>query len=359
MTAKLALVQGQPRYAIVNQALALIADEVSFDRVHDVVIKPNLVSQRQLSATHLDAMRAVLDFVRARYGGRVKIAEGAALDITWDSFRTFGYEALVADYGAELVDLNADVVISVRVYGRQMQPISLRLARTVVESDLRISVGPPKTHDAAIVTCSIKNMVMGTLVNRMVVAKDGERPRARDKPKPSLIPLLDRLVPYRWRFSPLAHAIMARIAQSASSDKFAMHQGYPTINLNLANLAPWVWPDIAVIDGYQAMEGAGPTRGDPVDWRLALAGTDALAVDTMTASLMGFDPRQIGYLSYCHRMGLGEGDVEAIETIGNVTPDAVRRSFKPHPAYRHQLRWRLDAIEPPLGRAPQVAEVRS
>lgn len=357
MTTRVALAQGEPRYEIVSQALALIADQISFDDVHHVVVKPNLVSRRQLSATHTDGMRAVLDFVRARYSGQLTIAEGAALENTHGSFRYFGYDALASDYDADLVDLNADDVIPVQVYDRRMEPTTLHLARTVVESDLRISVGPPKTHDAAIITCSIKNMVMGTLVNRMAVTKHRASADGQEGPRFSLIPLLDRLVPYRWRFSPIAHNVMARIAQSASSDKFAMHQGYATINLNLANLAPWVWPQLSVVDGYQAMEGAGPTRGDPVDWRVALAGTDALAVDSLTASLMGFDPHEIGYLSYCHQMGLGEGDVGAIETIGHVTPEAVQRPFKPHPAYRHQLGWRLDGVEPPLSRAPQVAEV--
>ncbi len=72
---------------------------------------------------------------------------------------------------------------------------------------------------------------------------------------------------------------------------------------------------------------------------------------------MGFNPQQIGYLSYCHRMGLGEGDVAAIETVGNVAPEAVRRTFKPHPAFRRQEHWRLDNAERYLGKAPRVPEV--
>jgi uncharacterized protein (DUF362 family) len=325
---------------------------VQFDDVQHVVVKPNLVDRQQLAATHIDALRAVFDFVRARYDGQLTLAEGAALDNTLGSFSYFGFDALAADYGVDLVDLNADAVVSVQVHGRKLEPITLRLARTIVESDLRISVGPPKTHDAAIVTCSIKNMVMGTLVNRMVAKSVAEGPVASDKTRPSLLGLLDRLIPYSWRFSPLAHAIMARIAQSATSDKFAMHQGYATINLNLANLAPWVWPHLVIVDGFQAMEGAGPVRGDPVDWRLALAGTDPLAVDSLTASLMGFDPAEIGYLSHCRRMGLGEGDLAAVQTVGNVMPDDVARVFRPHPAYRHQKAWHLDAVESLLGRAP-------
>jgi len=357
MKPRVSLIKGDDRYANVSQALAQISDDVVFDGVQSVVIKPNLVSQRQLSATHIEALRAVLDFVRARYTGSVVIAEGAALDNTFDSFEHFGFETLRERYGIGFVDLNADDVVPVQVYRRHFRPTTLHLARTVVESDLRISVGPPKTHDSAIVTCSIKNMVMGTLVNRTIAAHTERAEGEESKPKRSLLPLLDRLVPHWLRYSGLAHAAMALIADNAGSDKFAMHQGYPVINLNLASLAPWVWPHLAVVDGFLAMEGCGPTAGDPVDWRVALAGTDALAVDALTASLMGFDLQQIGYLSYCHRMGLGEGDVTAIETVGNVVPEAVRRKFKPHPAFRQQQLWRLDNVEQYLGKAPRVRQV--
>jgi len=358
MKPRVSLIRGDDRYENVSRALAQISDDVVFDGVQRVVIKPNLVSLRQLSATHIDALRAVLDFVRARYDGAVVIAEGAALDNTFDSFAHFGFNALADQYGVEFVDLNADDVVPVQVHNRRLQPTTLHLARTVVESDLRISVGPPKTHDSAIVTCSIKNMVMGTLVNRIVAAHGGKGSEDKDsKSKPPMLLVLDKLVPHWLRYSDLAQVVMAAMANNAGSDKFAMHQGYPVINLNLANLAPWVWPHLAVVDGFLAMEGRGPTGGDPVDWRVALAGADALAVDALTASLMGFDPQQIGYLSYCHQMGLGEGDVAAIETVGNVAPEAVRRTFKPHPAFRRQEHWRLDNAERYLGKAPRVPEV--
>jgi len=247
-------------------------------------------------------------------------------------------------------------VVSVEVRDRRLRPQTLRLARTVVDADLRLSVGPPKTHDAAIVTCSIKNMVLGTLVNRMAATRRSPAETKEERrPKLSLLPILAKLVPHSWRYSRFAHLVAGRIASNSNSDKFAMHQGYPTINLNIAKLAPWVWPDIAIVDGFQAMEGAGPTQGDPVDWRVALAGTDALAVDSLTASLMGFDPTGIGYLSYCRQMGLGEGDLAAIETLGNVGPADVRRSFRPHPAYEQQRAWRSDAAARFAGKASVAA----
>ncbi len=346
--ATIGLIQGNDRYDNLRAVLNLIADEITFEGCRQVLIKPNFVSQRQLAATHNDAMRAVLDFVRARYAGPLVIAEGAALVNTWESFAHFGYETLVAPYNVTLVDLNADDTVTVQVYDRHWKPRMLRLARTVVESDLRISVGPPKTHDTGIVTLSIKNMVMGSLINPLVAARAPSRPES--------LAVLDKLTPQWLRFSALADWFMARMAENNLSDKFAMHQGYPVFNLNMAMLAPWVWPHIAVIDGFEAMEGPGPTKGDPVDWRVALAGTDALAVDAFTAHLMGFDPNEIGYLHYCQRLGLGVADLATITTLGNVQPETVRRHFKPHPGYRRQLKWRFEAANRLLRKAPQVPD---
>jgi uncharacterized protein (DUF362 family) len=61
------------------------------------------------------------------------------------------------DYGAALMDLNHDEPVPVDVYDWRLRPLRLHLARSVVESDFRISVGPPKTHDAVTVTLSLKN----------------------------------------------------------------------------------------------------------------------------------------------------------------------------------------------------------
>lgn len=335
---RVALVRGQGRRENVTVALESIAGQIGLNGVHRVLVKPNFVSvNRQLAATHVDAIRAVLDFVRARYDGPIVVAEGAALSPTWDGFRNHGYEPLVEEYGVELVDLNADNTAPVRIYDRRLRPLTVHLARTVVESDYRISVGPPKTHDTVIVTLSIKNMVMGSLVNPQTVQHSGGAP--------GLARRLAGLAPkWMWQSGLAEWAKGTFLGGPGGSSKMAMHQGFPVINLNLALVAPRVWPHLAVIDGWQGMEGDGPGNGDPVDWRVALAGSDPLAVDVFTTHLMGFDPEQVGYLQYCRRLGLGMGEVGQIEVLGNVAPAEVQRSFAPSPTHERQLAWRLDGV---------------
>jgi uncharacterized protein (DUF362 family) len=206
-----------------------------------------------------------------------------------------------------------------------------------VEADYRIAVGPPKTHDVVIVTLSIKNMVMGVLVNPRAASNGGGVVhRARSAAG---------LVPDWLRRSGLVEWLKGAILGSTwGSNKMAMHQGVRVINCNLAMVAAHVWPHLAVMDGWRGMEGKGPSEGEAVEWQVALAGTDPLAVDTVTADLMGFDAEEVGYLQYCRELDLGTGALEEIDLIGNVAPTDVRKSFRPHPTYEDQLDWRMEGV---------------
>ena len=99
------------------------------------------------------------------------------------------------------------------------------------------------------------------------------------------------------------------------------------------------------------MQGNGPNNGEPVDWQVALAGTDAVAVDTLTTHLMGFDPARIGYLTYCRQLGLGEGDRQKMQIRGGLTPEEVRRPFRPHPNFERQSHWQIEDAARWLGLA--------
>jgi hypothetical protein len=77
-------------------------------------------------------------------------------------------------------------------------------------------------------------------------------------------------------------------------------------------------------------------------------------VDALTASLMGFDPDEIGYLHYCRRLGLGVANFADVSTLGNVAADAVQRHFRPHPTYHRQRKWRRETVSRLLHKAPQA-----
>ncbi|MEK7817302.1 MAG: DUF362 domain-containing protein, partial [Actinomycetota bacterium] len=252
-----------------------------------VMIKPNFVTcYRQLAATHVDAVRGVLDFIRPLVDSDIVIAEGAALGPTAVGYWRYGYRSLKREYGVCLANLNRGPTVSVEIEGSDGGTRSVAVSKLALDADCRISVAMLKTHDTVVATMTYKNMAMGSV--------------------------------------------------SGAINKRRMHQGYAEINRSLVRIAPLVFPHVAVIDGMTGMEGNGPGSGTPVPMGVALAGTDFVAVDAVGARLMGINPREMDYLWQCHEAGLGEAGDEAIEVIGEEV-GAYKRGFQKHPEHERQV----------------------
>ena len=101
------------------------------------------------------------------------------------------------------------------------------------------------------------------------------------------------------------------------------------LHYNLFQLSQITYPDLAVVDGFVSMEGDGPVDGTPLDTRISLASVDPLALDSLGAKIMGFDPTQILYLSSMNEAGLGQGDLDKITVLGSNLNDCLFK-FKPH-----------------------------
>jgi len=72
----------------------------------------------------------------------------------------------------------------------------------------------------------------------------------------------------------------------------------------------------ALMDGTLCGNGPGPRTMIPVEKGLMLAGSDSVAIDAVAAKLMGFDPMSIDYIRLAHESGLGVGDPQQIDIIG-------------------------------------------
>jgi uncharacterized protein (DUF362 family) len=295
-------VVGEPdRYRAVRAALEALGSTLParLAAARKILIKPNFVSCRHpASATHVDAALAVLELVAEHARGEVIVGEGPSLGEADEGFDAYGYRELAEKFGVPLVDLNRAPTVPFTVFDRDFAPLTVRLARPVLESDFRVAVGPPKTHDAVVVTLSVKNMAMGAVV------RAGE-------------------------------------AMAADDDKWAMHQGYRAMNVNLFLVAREVWPHLAVVDGHVAMEGDGPIYGRPVPWGFAAASLDALALDYVVCKMMGVEPSDVGYLYYAGRAGLGAFAGDDVDLAGGGNPAALARKLKLHTTAREQLEWRL------------------
>ena len=74
----------------------------------------------------------------------------------------------------------------------------------------------------------------------------------------------------------------------------------------------------AVMDGTTAGDGPGPRTMRPVIKDVMLASEDQVAIDAVSASMMGFDPMSLKYISMADEQGLGNGRRENIEVVGDV-----------------------------------------
>ncbi len=287
---KVSLTSEKDRYESVFKSLDLISGEINkavgvLKKDDYVFIKPNCVSaSRQLSATHLDALKAVIGFIRALWPGKIIIAEGTASGTTMDAFIAYHYNQLPKEFDrVEFLDLNYSESVNINLLDAQGKTLPIKVAKTLINCPLRISVSPPKTHDQVLVTLSIKNMAVGPILKE---------------------------------------------------DKEKIHQGYPAINRNIANLFKYTFPHLAVLDGWQAMEGNGPVSGNKVESRFVLSSTNALAADVLATEMMGFNPLQVGYLNL-----LGAEQIRPkIEVVGREV-EAFRFHFKPHQTYLEQINW--------------------
>ena len=72
-----------------------------------------------------------------------------------------------------------------------------------------------------------------------------------------------------------------------------------------------------VMDGTVAGDGAGPRTMIPRVKNLLLAASDSVAIDSVAARLMGFDPMSIPFIRMAHERGLGIGDPQEIEIVGD------------------------------------------
>lgn len=73
---------------------------------------------------------------------------------------------------------------------------------------------------------------------------------------------------------------------------------------------------LAVMDGTVCGDGAGPRTMQPVIKNYILGSADSVALDAISARMMGFDPLRIPYIRMCHERGLGTGNPKEIEIVG-------------------------------------------
>ena len=119
------------------------------------------------------------------------------------------------------------------------------------------------------------------------------------------------------------------------------HNYHLVLNDALADINSVVRPAFAVVDATIALEGNGPKSGSPRVVNRVLASADIVAVDTVQAKMMGFDPCTIAHLETCANRHLGTNAVENIRIVGDPDAQTLNLSFQPP---KHNLVSRIEEL---------------
>jgi len=300
---RVAITSGKDRADMAFRALRPFSEEIKKAIGNKrVVIKPNVVLiYVPLACTHVDTLEGILEFLKSiNKLENVVIAESSASAPTLEGFDNYGYFRLLSRYPVKLIDLDREPCEKMYVVNQnELKPNPIRVSRLILNpNSYVISSARMKTHASVVVTLSLKNIVFGAPIKDVGFTLFNEDIRFSDR------------------------AVRSKLG--TANDKQRVHgRGNHGINYNMYMLAKHLHPDLALIDGYEGMEGNGPTRGTPRPHGVCVASTDWLAADRIGVELMGIDFDQVGYLKYCAQTGMGNADFNRIEIIGEKLADHI------------------------------------
>jgi len=285
---RVSLVPGSDQREAAYRSLKLIEDDIA-EAIGGkrVILKVNAgvtYPKARNCSTDVNQIRGILDFLKEIYDRPVIIAEGVASPAlsVFVSYRNYDYLALEDEYDVRFIDLNDRPTVRVWIREGCHRPRPVNIITTFLDPDVyMISATRFKTHDAVLVTLSLKNIVMASPVCH-----------------------------YKWK------------KKEGRNEKAFMHGGRGQklgreLSYNLFLLANMgVRPDLAVLDGVVGAEGNGPWGATPIESGVAVASTDWLAADRLACELMGVDYGEIKYLNWCGKAGMGNDDLSKIKVVG-------------------------------------------
>lgn len=274
--AHVALIAGEGRRKAVYDAVHALGAPLQekLQSAKTIFIKPDIGHyELQLAATHVDAVRGVLDAIRPFTSAPVMIGDAGHYG-TLVGFRHFGYEGLPGEYDqVSLVDLQEGDTLEEEIVTERGKLV-VRRARAAVHADVKISLASLKTHRQYGVCLSVANWAEGTWIV---------------PPRQTMVGRVFTRAPWLAAEGPLgAHSVIE-----------ALYRAYPA--------------DVGVIDGVLGMEGDGPTQGTAIHVGAAIASMDPLAVDAVGSALMGIDTHAVAYLHNLAQYGLGTLDLARMD----------------------------------------------
>ncbi len=225
--------------------------------------------------THPVFVEAALGVLK---GAGASVTVGDDIDpVGGDGFQVSGLRQACHRAGVPLVNLKEAGFVKVDCDGRLLK--SVYVSKIVREADVIVNLPKFKTHCLTVFTGGVKNMY-GVIPHGQRLQLHGEYPNSDD-------------------FSRML------------TDVFAV-----------------IRPQLTVMDGVVAMSGEGPASGRLVGLGIILASADAVALDTVAADIIGLKPSDVYTTRYAAERGLGTGEMDKIEVVGEKLAELRYPGFK-------------------------------
>ena len=223
--------------------LDVFADRLPADLNARVLIKPNLNNDLPAltgNSADLRVLGALIDALLARGYRDITVADGSNVGVERRNFSSLSrlrVDRLAARAGVKILDLNRDQgrEVALRAGARP------KIAASVLDADLYISVPKIKTHAEAQLSCALK----------------------------------------------------CQVGVCVAQDKRQMHYD---LAANILALGLAVRPHLILVDGLIGMEGNGPGDGEPFRLGQLLMCDDPFLCDLSVARLVGLPWRDVPYL---------------------------------------------------------------
>ena len=231
-----------------------------------ILLKPNLVRKAEVDQavmTHPAVMGAAARIFSEAGFKDIRCGDSCGIGTTKRVMAGSGMDTALEKYGVSIRDFDRGTKVDFKDGIRAEHFI---LSDEVIEADALINVCKMKTHALERITGAVKNLygcVYG--INK---AK--------------------------------GHTVYP------SADSFARM---------LVDLNRCVRPRLHIMDGIVAMEGNGPTSGDPVPMKLLLISADPVALDSVYSRLIYLDPMMVPTVYHGEKMGLGVWQEEDITLL--------------------------------------------
>ena len=273
----------------VRHAVDLLGGMHAFVKPGDkVLIKPNLLNARPPEAavtTHPEVVRAIIRLVQES-GGVALVGDSPGMGDLKKVAEKAEILDVVNEEKAQLVAL--DEVVQVKNAGRFQR---FEISRQAYEADAIINLPKLKTHGMTTLTGAVKNL-FGCIPGKRKV---------------------------QWHFNTgVNHDLFMRM---------------------LVELYVLLKPRLTLMDVVVGMEGNGPGSGDPRSIGAIIAGCDAVAVDVVSARLVGVAAEKLPLIRAAAAAGVGETRLDHINLLGASLASVEVGHFRLPP--QAHLEWRL------------------